>query len=157
MKEYEYTIKVKDLKPFIDFCKKNNYKLISVEKQNRKVYENNSNSKIIARITSSEVNGEIKNIFDIKNVGEKSENLKISNESLPLEITPENKSIIESMLSVLEFNLAADNKRIRYVYQKDDITFEIDDYTSPKAHVVAIEGKKESVDAVYEEILGLDK
>ena len=42
--------------------------------------------------------------------------------------------------------------RKRWVYKKDEITFEIDDYKEPKMKVVAIEGNKEQVDKVYQEL-----
>lgn len=51
-----------------------------------------------------------------------------------------------SVLDVLNFKLVADNFRTRYVYIKDDIMFEIDDYISPKMKVVAIEGEKNKVE-----------
>ena len=58
-------------------------------------------------------------------------------------------STIESILKTLEFKLVADNIRTRYVYKKNEIKFEIDDYKIPKAQVVAIEGNKEEVDQLY--------
>ena len=44
--------------------------------------------------------------------------------------------------------------RKRVVYKKDDVTFEIDDYSKPKMMVVAIEGIKDEVDIVYQELKG---
>lgn len=45
--------------------------------------------------------------------------------------------------------------RNRVVYYKNDVTFELDNYSSPEVmFVVGIEGKKESVDKVYEELKG---
>ena len=75
--------------------------------------------------------------------------LKISNESLPLRVTNRNKKNILSILETLDFYLAANNYRTRYVYIKDNVKFEIDDYVEPQMQVVGREGEKESVDAVY--------
>ena len=43
-------------------------------------------------------------------------------------------------------------KRKRYVYFKDGVKFEIDNYTQPAMKVAAIEGEKEKVDKVYNEV-----
>ena len=56
------------------------------------------------------------------------------------------------MLEVLGFYENANNTRIRYVYKKDNVIFELDDYIIPEMKVVAIEGSKEEVDKVYSEI-----
>jgi hypothetical protein len=93
-----------------------------------------------------------KEVFDCKNVGEEHKNLKISNESIPMAITDNNRDAINSVLEVLDFYVAANNVRNRYVYEKESVKFEIDDYIEPKAQVVAIEGEKSAVDKVYKEI-----
>lgn len=155
MKEYEYSFKVKDIKPFIEFCENNNYKKVSITNQNRVVYENKNNEHIIARITTKIVDGKKSTSLDFKNVGEKHSKLKISNESLPIEINQSNSKALYSILEVLDFYKAASNDRTRYEYEKKGVLFEIDDYTNPKAQVVAIEGDKQEVDAVYEMIKNL--
>ena len=38
------------------------------------------------------------------------------------------------------------------MYTYNNVTFEIDNYTTPAMNVVAIEGKKEEVDKVYNEL-----
>ena len=43
-------------------------------------------------------------------------------------------------------------ERKRYVYNHKNVIFEIDKYTVPTMNVVAIEGKKEEVDKVYNEL-----
>ena len=41
--------------------------------------------------------------------------------------------------------------RERTIYQKENVTFEIDNYTAPEImFVVAVEGEKEAVDKTYE-------
>ena len=89
-------------------------------------------------------------LLDFKNVGEKHKDLKISNESLPIELNENNSKALYSVLEVLDFYKVASNDRTRYEYEKNGVLFEIDDYTNPKAQVVAIEGHKENVDSVYQ-------
>ena len=153
MNEYEYSFKVESIKPFIDYCEKNGYEKISEVTQNRIVYENNHTEEIIARVTKKIVDGEEENVFDLKNVGKRDENLKNSTESIPLIITKDNENIINSMIDVLDFYEAANNYRTRYVYKKDGVKFEIDDYINPKMQVIGIEGEKTEVDLVYNEII----
>ena len=43
-------------------------------------------------------------------------------------------------------------KRKRYVFEKNNVRFEIDDYSEPAMNVVAIEGLKENVDDVYNDL-----
>ena len=69
-----------------------------------------------------------------------------------MEFTESNEKSIYSMLEVLDFYEATKNYRTRYVYKKNDVTFEIDDYTEPKMQVIGIEGEKTKVDKVYEEL-----
>ena len=149
MQEYEYSLKVKSIKPFIHFCEDNNYKLISKCNENRKVYENRVNRNVIARITRTSENGNEKTLFDFKNIGKSDSNLKVSSESKALVVTEENIATILSMLETLDFYQSADNYRARYTYENDGVKFEIDDYSSPKMQIVGIEGEKEKVDAVY--------
>jgi hypothetical protein len=70
-------------------------------------------------------------------------------------VTDENKEIVKSILEVLDFYEAADNIRTRYEYVLGGVKFEIDDYIRPQAQVVAIEGEKELVDKVYEQVKNL--
>lgn len=152
MEEYEYSFKVKNIQPYIDYCMKNQYEKVSEVRQNRVVYENKHSKDIIARVTTKIVDGKKEITFDCKNVGREENHLKVSMESLPIKITKSNKDSIYSMLEVMDFYKATDNDRIRYVYQKDGVTFELDDYKNPIICVVGIEGKKEEVDKVYFEL-----
>lgn len=152
MEEYEYSFKVSDIKPYIEYCENNNYKRESEVTQNRIVYENKHSNDIIARITTKITNGKKNTIFDCKNVNKKDRDLKVSSESEPIKVTKSNEKSIYSMLEVLDFYEAANNYRTRYVYKKDNVTFEIDDYIEPKMQVIGIEGKKEEVDKVYSEL-----
>lgn len=155
MEEYEYSFKVASVKPYIDYCENNKYEKISEVTQNRVVYENKNSEHIIARITTKIVNGKKATIFDCKNVNKKDRTLNVSNESIPIKIVKSNKESIYSILEVLDFYEAANNFRTRYIYKKNGVTFEIDDYKNPKMQVIGIEGIKEEVDKVYNELINL--
>lgn len=152
MKEYEYSFKVKSIKPYVEYCEKNNYELKKAIEQNRIVYENIHNAKIISRITTENTDGKEIKIIDFKNVNKKNNDLKLSCESIPLAINNKNSKSIESILKVLEFKKVANLNRIRRVYEKNKVIFEIDEYTTPKMNVVAIEGLRDNVDQVYKVI-----
>ena len=149
MEEYEYSFKVQDIRPYIEYCESNKYKLVSSIKQNRLVYENIDNNKILARITE-----ENKRVYiDFKNVDTNDNDLKISHESLPLCINDIDIKVIESILDVLKFKKVSRLYRHRSIYKKNDVIFEIDDYIVPKMKVVALEGKRSEVDKIYQEII----
>ncbi len=152
MKEYERTFKVKSINPFLDYCRQNNYKEFAPANQNRIVFENQNNSNIIARITTDFVGGKEKIVFDFKNVNRKNKNLNVSEESLPMKLKKEDLKIVLSMLDVLEFEKCADNYRTRYVFEKGNVKFEIDDYSKPKMQVVAIEGEETEVEKIFKYI-----
>lgn len=152
MEEYEYSFQVESIKPYINYCEKNQYLKKSEVTQNRIVYRNKKDENIIARITTTFKDGNKETFFDFKNVDKNHNFLKISNESIPLKVTEENEESIYSILKVLNFYEGANNIRTRYVYEKKDVTFEIDEYKKPEMQVVAIEGKREEVDKVYKEI-----
>lgn len=147
MEEYEYSIKVKNIEPYIEYCKNNNYINKSITNENRIVYHNDNLKHVIARLTINEND----TILDFKNINKEENDLKISNESLPM-IVNNNMDVIKSMLNVLGFYENANNERTRYIYEKDDVIFEIDNYIKPKMCVVAIEGNKNKVDMIYKEI-----
>lgn len=148
MEEYEYNFKVKSLEPVFMYLKENNYKEIFNKKQNRIVYENIKNRNIISRITSNDEDY----LFDFKNNSYETETLKISKESLPLKIKKEDIENVKSILDVLGFEQTSNIVRTRFVFVKDEVKFEIDDYIKPKMLVVAIEGKRDKVDKVYNEV-----
>ncbi len=153
MEEYEYSFKVKSIKPYIDYCIENGYKKVSEVEQNRIVYENKHTPDIISRLTKKIVDGKENVVFDIKNVGIRDDKLKNSIESIPLVVTDENREIVESIIKVLNFYEAANNYRIRYIYKKDGVKFEIDNYIEPKMNVIGIEGNKDEVDKIYNELI----
>lgn len=153
MIEYEYSFKVKDIEPFIKFCKDNNYEESKVVLQTRTLYKNDS--KILARITKNEIGEETFLYLNFKEENETENILKQSQESQILEINDSNKEFINSFLKMFKFRKSKELKRKRYVYKKDkeeSVKFEIDEYSKPQMKVVAIEGDKKQVDKVYEQI-----
>lgn len=157
MEEYEYSFKVTDLTPYINYCEENGYRKEKPVLQNRKVYHNKKIINVIARLTTTVIDDRRKTTFDFKNITSRSKDLNVSFESQSLKVDESNRKFIMSMLDILDFDLNADNKRIRYVYSKDDVKFELDDYSKPKMYVFAIEGDKEAVDKVYKELEKLNK
>ena len=157
MIEYEYSIKVTNIKPFLDYCQHNGYKFISKAKESRQVFENTDNRKLISRITiTDDGNGDVC-LFDFKNNGKNSDTFKIAKESSALQIKIEDIETVKNMLSVIGFEQSADNLRTRYVYKKNGVTFEIDNYTRPEMNVIGIEGNKEMVDKIYLDIIKNEK
>lgn len=149
--EYEYSFKVKDIKPYIDFCIENEYEKISESSQTRILYRNIN--KTMARITTKESNVRKETVLDFKDDNQSEETLKVSRETIPLVINNENKEAIDSILDMLEYKKDKTLIRNRVVYKKNNVTFEIDHYTSPEVMcVVAIEGLKEEVDKVYKKL-----
>ena len=72
-------------------------------------------------------------------------------ESLPINFDDE--KAVESILEFLHYSKDNTLIRTRYVYEKNNVKFEIDEYEQPrKTFVVAVEGEKTQVDAVYNEI-----
>ena len=149
--EYEYSFKVNDINPYINYCIEKGFEKIKEYNQTRTLYTSNNN--ILARITSQEENGVINTVLDFKDDNDSDEILKVSRETIPFNVNEDNKESISSILDILGYKIKKELIRKRYVFKKDNVIFEIDDYTSPQImHVVAIEGEKEEVDKVYNEI-----
>lgn len=144
--EYEYSSEVNDIKPFIEYCEKNGYKKECEYDQTRTLYKNND--KLLARVTTYKIEGEKKVFFDLKDQNESSDILKVSKESGKIDVT-NNLEFVSSMIEMLKFDFHKELTRKRYIYTKNDVKFEIDNYTNPSMNVVGIEGNKESVDKVY--------
>ena len=148
MEEYEHSFKVTSIKPFIEFCEEFGFKQVSVSSQNRKVYQSVYNPHLISRLTTEKEGNKLNTYFDFKLAGNEIEGKKLSQESETLVVTDDLMPFVTSTLDVLNFKLVADNFRTRYVYDKDGITFEIDDYTVPDMKVVAVEGRKDVVESL---------
>lgn len=92
-------------------------------------------------------------VWDFKKVWKNDNLLKVSKESEAMVLDESGIKIACSMLEVMDFEQSADNLRTRYVYEKNDVKFEIDDYIRPQMKIVAIEGDKAQVDEVYQTML----
>ena len=133
----------------IEYNKKDVYAIqLSDEKQGGIVSVDEENRNIISRITSNDEDY----LFDFKNKSYETETLKISKESLPLKIKKEDIENVKSILDVLGFEQTSNIVRTRFVFVKDEVKFEIDDYIKPKMLVVSVEGKRDKVDKVYNEV-----
>ena len=149
-KEYEYSFKVKDIRLFIDYCVNNNYELKKEYEQIRTLYKNGG--KVMARITKNIFKDKEEEILNFKDDNLSDSVLKVSRESKDLIITNENREFVKSLLEILELSETKKLIRKRYVYTSNNVIFEIDEYTNPLMKVVAIEGKKDDVDIVYNEL-----
>ena len=149
-KEYEYSFKVNDITPFIDYCINNNYELKNEYKQTRTLYKNGG--KVMARITKNVYKDSEVEILNFKDDNLSNSVLKVSRESKDLIINDENRDFVKSLLEILELNDIKKLVRKRYVYTYENVIFEIDKYIIPFMNVVAIEGKKEEVDKVYNDL-----
>lgn len=151
MQEYEYSFKVRDIKPYIKYCEDNNYEKKEESIQTRTLYKNSD--KIMARITTKEKNGSQVTLLDFKDDNNSLDVLKVSRETIPLVVNDSNKKAIYSILDMLNYKKNKVLKRKRIVYVNDDVIFELDSYSSPNTmFVVGIEGKKECVDKIYLEL-----
>lgn len=149
MTEYEYSFKVKDLKPYIDYCKLNGYELIEESSQKRTLCRHDN--KTMARITIKGKNGIIKKELDFKDDILTDDVLIERRESKA--IVFDDDEAVDSVLEYLGYRKDTILLRERIVYKKNNVVFELDNYESPdKALVVAIEGEKEAVDKIYLEI-----
>lgn len=149
-KEYEYSFKVNDISPFVEFCKKNNYELEDEYEQIRTLYKNGKTA--MARITKNTYPDKSIEVLNFKDDNLNDNILKVSRESKDLEINDENRDFVISLLEILDLDKTKELIRKRYVYKKNNVIFELDEYTSPVMNVVAIEGLKEEVDNVYKEL-----
>lgn len=146
MIEYEYSFEVKDWQPFIDFCEKNNYKLKEEFNQTRIIYRNKN--KTMARLTINENNEKIIKQLDFKDDKLTENDLIERRETRALIF--EDDSAVQSMLDFLNYKKDNTLKRMRKIYEKNGVKFELDHYSQPRnSFVVAIEGEKVEVDKIY--------
>ena len=81
IKEYEYSSKVKDINPFIEYCKENKYKLEDKYEQKRVLYKNGNG--VLARITTNNFNdGKCTVFLDFKDENETENMLFNKNEDI---------------------------------------------------------------------------
>lgn len=149
-KEYEYSFKVKDVHKFIEYCVSHNYKKIEDYEQIRTLYKNGG--KIMARITKNIYEDKTEEVLNFKDDNLNNDVLNVCRESEDLIITDENKNFVKSLIEILDLNNKKVLERHRVTFENKNVKFEIDEYTSPKMKVVAIEGDKKQVEQIYKEI-----
>ena len=111
------------------------------------------NNKVLARITTTKTDENTDVFLDFKDDDDSDKVYKESRETIPLKVTDENRGAMDSILNILGYKKKKHLVRKRYIYKKGKVKFEMDDYTKPEImHVVAIEGDKDEVTKVYNEI-----
>ena len=106
----------------------------------------------MARITENIYVDKREKILNFKEDNLNDNTLKISKESKDLVITDDNQEFVYSLIEILNLTTKKVLKRKRYVFEKNNVRFEIDEYSEPAMNVVAIEGLKENVDDVYNDL-----
>lgn len=149
--EYEYSFKVDSLDEYKKYCEENGYEKRLEYDQVRELFT--SDNKVLARITTTKTENNIDIFLDFKDDDDSDKVYKESRETIPLKVTDENRGAIDSILNILGYKKKKHLVRKRYIYKKGKVKFEMDDYTKPEImHVVAIEGDKDEVTKVYNEI-----
>lgn len=152
MKEYEYTFSVKDWTPYVEYCNKQGYTLISNTNQTRMIFRDADNT--MGRITIDQSGDSIKKTLDFKENKRTKSILAEREESLPLVF--EDETAVRSILAFLGYQEKDKVVRQRMTFEKNNVKFELDHYSIPRdTFVIAIEGEKEQVDKVYQEVTEL--
>lgn len=149
-KEYEYSFKVKSIKEFVQYCSMNGYEKKEEYLQTRILYKNGG--PVMARVTENIYNDRSEKVLNFKDDNLNNKDLKISRESKDLIVSDENQEFVDSLIEILDLTNKKVLKRKRYVFEKNNVKFEIDEYIEPVMNVVAIEGLQEEVDVVYNEL-----
>lgn len=149
-KEYEYSFKVKDIKDFVQYCILNEYEKKEEYLQTRILYKNGG--PVMARITENIYNDYVQKVLNFKDDNLNDNILKVSRETKDLVINDDNQEFVDSLIEILDLTHKKVLKRKRYVFEKNSVKFEIDEYIEPVMNVVAIEGLQEEVDVVYNEL-----
>lgn len=149
--EYEYSFKVDSLDEYKKYCEENGYEKRLEYDQVRELFT--SDNKVLARITTTKTDENTDVFLDFKDDDDSDKVYKESRETIPLKVTDENRGAMDSILNILGYKKKKHLVRKRYIYKKGKVKFEMDDYTKPEImHVVAIEGDKDEVTKVYNEI-----
>ena len=149
-KEYEYSFKVKDIKDFVQYCILNEYEKKEEYLQTRILYKNGG--PVMARITENIYSDYVKKVLNFKDDNLNDKTLKISRETKDLVVNDDNQEFVDSLIEILDLKNKKVLKRNRFVFEKNNVKFEIDEYIEPVMNVVAIEGLQEEVDFVYKEL-----
>ena len=135
--EQEYSFKVTNIKPFIKYCKDNDFKKIEKTEQVRTLYK--KEDKTMLRLTVKKNGRKVIKEMDFKQDIISDDVYIERKESLP--ITYEDDEAVNSIIDFLGYKKDIELVRTRYVYEKNKVKVEIDDYNSPEEMlVVSIEG-----------------
>ena len=148
--EIEYSFKVTDIKDFINYCITYKYTKTEESFQTRILYKNGG--PFMARITENIYDNKVIKVLNFKDDNLSDNTLKISRESKDLIMNEDNQDFVYSLIEILNLTEKKILKRKRYVYEKNNVKFEIDEYEEPAMNVIAIEGTKEEIDKVYKEL-----
>lgn len=154
-KEYEYSFKVKEIREFIQYCISNEYEKKEEYLQTRILYKNGG--PVMARVTENIYDEKSEKVLSFKDDNLNDNTLKISRESKDLIVNEGNQEFVDSLIEILDLNNKKVLKRKRYVFEKNNVKFEIDEYIEPVMNVVAIEGLQEEVDVVYNQLENIIK
>ena len=154
-KEYEYSFKVKEIREFIQYCISNEYEKKEEYLQTRILYKNGG--PVMARVTENIYDEKSEKVLSFKDDNLNDNTLQISRESKDLIVNEGNQEFVDSLIEILDLNNKKVLKRKRYVFEKNNVKFEIDEYIEPVMNVVAIEGLQEEVDVVYNQLENIIK
>lgn len=151
--EYEYSFNVPSLQPYIQFCQDHQYHFVSKSKQTRIIYRKADHT--MARITKNEIDGVVTMQLDFKEDHLDPNKIVIARKEAKA-LTYTDEEAVQSILQFLGYEKDNTLERTRYVYTRDHVKFEMDEYTYPEVTcVVGIEGDQKEVDTVYQEIQSL--
>lgn len=103
------------------------------------------------RLTINKINDKVIKELDFKQDNLSNDSYIERKESLP--IIYEDDEAVNSIIEFLNYKKFVELLRKRYVYKKDDVKIEIDEYVSPEqALVVAVEGEREIIDNTFVEL-----
>ena len=147
--EKEYSFKVTSIAPFIDYCVSNKYDFIEKTEQVRTLYKKSDNTML--RLTVKKVGDKVYKELDFKQ--DKLSNDPFIERKESKAIPYEDDEAVNSIIDFLDYKKAIELIRNRYVYSKEDVKFEIDEYLSPEeALVIAIEGDFDKITNIYNEL-----
>lgn len=147
--EQEYTIIIKEVKPFINYLESNNYILIEESNQKRIIYKKEDNTML--RITIKEMNNKIIKELDFKEDKLNNDNYIERKESKKLVF--EDDEVIKSFIDFLNYKKDIELTRKRTVYEKEKVIVEIDEYVNPYKNIVfSIEGDALKAKILYNDI-----
>lgn len=147
--EQEYCLNVTNIRVFLDYCKTNNYELIKEVDQIINIYKKSDNTML--RLTTEKTGNKTIKAMDFKQDKLTNESFIERRETIP--IVYENDDAIKSIIDFLGYKESIELRRKRYVYFKEKIKFEIDEYIYPESsQVVSIEGEKKAIKIIYEEL-----